>query len=113
MASAQNPSDHKTNATGCLVRLIWMMLANVMLLFGALLIVEGRSAAFTVFDLLFAAGLFAALLSRYLDIQYFNGSAGTGEPATMRDWRRYAITMAVSATLVWCGAHGLAWYLAK
>ena len=114
MPDARNDKEvPPTGALGCLVRVFWMLGGMAILMYSAIWIaLESASAQLSAVDAVFGAGLFAAILSRYLDIRYFNGTKGTGGPATMSDWRRYAVLIAVTAVVVLGAAHGVAWYRA-
>jgi len=114
MPDARNDKDAPpTGALGCLLRVFWMLGGVAILLYSAIWIAtESGNAQLSAVDAVFGAGLFAAILARYLDIRYFNGTKGTGEPATMADWRRYAALMVVLGFTAWGIAHGVAWYRA-
>ena len=104
----------KTSGLGCLLRLMWMLAGNVVLFLSAVWISQNAAKSFvTAVDGVYAASLFAVVLSRYLDIRYFNGTTGTGEPATMRDWRRFAILVVALGLAAWGVAHGVAFFRAK
>lgn len=90
-----------------------MLVANAVIFFSAILIVKTSNPALSAFDILFAGGLIASVAARFADIRHFNGTTCTGEPATMLDWRRYAITMVFLMALIWGAAHGLAWCLGQ
>jgi len=114
MPDARNDKDApNTSALGCLLRVFWMLGGIAILLYSAIWIaIKSGSANLSVIDAVFGAGLFAAILARYLDIRYFSGTTGTGEPATMADWRRYAALMVVLGLAALGVAHGVAWYRA-
>ena len=114
MPDSRNDKDAPTtSALGCLLRVFWMLGGLAILVYSAIWIaLQSGTARLSVVDAVFGAGLFAAILARYLDFRYFNGAEGKGEPATMSDCRRYAVLMAVSAVVVWGAAHGVAWYRA-
>ncbi|MCY3023451.1 MAG: hypothetical protein NTW87_31100 [Planctomycetota bacterium] len=99
----------QTSTFGCLLRLVWMLVGNAVLMYSVIWIaVKADTHSLSVIDAVYAAGLFAVVFSRYLDIRHFNGTKGTGEPATMSDWRRFALLVVVSALVVWGAAHGVA-----
>jgi len=41
------------------------------------------------------------ILVRYIDIRFLNGETGEGKPATMINWRRYAILVGSVAVGEW------------
>lgn len=114
MPDARNDKDGPTTSPlGCLLRIFWMLGSIAILMYSAIWIaVKTGSAQLSAVDAVLGAGTFAAILARYLDIRYFNGATGTGERATMNDWRRYAVQMAIAAVVVCGAAHGVAWYRA-
>jgi hypothetical protein len=99
---------NKTGALGLLIRLIWMFLGIVTMLILAMLIVKNGYPFLSPIDLAYAAVLGAALIARYVDIQYFHGSTSEGAPATMTHWKRYAILLTAVAVIGWLAAHGAA-----
>jgi hypothetical protein len=107
--SKQNPSSQTyTNegALGCLARLYWMFLGNVIIFFSAISIVLNKSESFlTGLDWIFASGVFSIILFRYLDINYFKGARPDGQAATMADFWKYMRNVALSSMAVWGIAH--------
>jgi len=94
--------------SGCLLRLFWMLLGNVILLLCVYRISQSRNGFLGLPDLLFWATVTGLLAARYVDIVYFQGQTSQGTPASMSHWRRYAtILLGISAGL-WIAAHALA-----
>lgn len=112
MAAPVN-SSASTNPVGCLMRITWILLANVMLFFAAMLVIRDRSAGLSVYDILFAASVVAGVVARYVEIRFFDGTTDTGQRATISDWIRYTVMFLLAAAVVMGGAHGLAWLLSK
>lgn len=103
-------TDQETAATplaGCLVRLFWMVGGLIALFFLSLSIVGNRG--FSVYDPAFAAIAVAMILVRFLDVRFLKGETADGNPATLRDWRRYAVGVAVCSFGCWLVLHGVAW----
>jgi hypothetical protein len=111
MPDARNGRDvPATSALGCLLRVFWMLGGIAILLYSSLWIaLESDSARLSAVDVVFGVGLSATILARYLDLRFYSGTTGTGEPATMADWRRYAALLAVTGIAAWGVAHGVAW----
>jgi len=85
-------------AFGCLARLYWMFLGNVIVFFSAISIALSKSQSFlTGLDWVFCSGVFSIILFRYLDVSYFKGTRPDGEAATMTDF--------VASVVVWGIAH--------
>jgi hypothetical protein len=92
---------------GCLIRLFWMIVGNALLFLCAMAIAQGTSSWFSPIDALFWIIVGSLLITRYVDIRYFNGMTGDGDAATMADFRRYAVLLAMIAFCLWVGAHVL------
>lgn len=99
----RSTATQETRATGLLLRVVWMMLAPVLLfVLGArILIGEGLSAL----DALYAGLLVVAIAARYVDVARFHGQTAEGEPATMEDARGYSIKLSLAAVGAWALAH--------
>lgn len=106
MAEPQSQGDPKQNeALGCLVRLHWMAFGNAVVIFSLLLIVRNRAGFLSVLDAVFWAAVASMLIMRYVDIRHLHGCTTTGEPASMADWRRYALVLALVSAVAWLLAH--------
>jgi hypothetical protein len=109
----EKPVQPTTSPLGCLLRLVWLLGGNAALLLSAIWIaLRSESVRLSEADAVFAVGLIASILARYLDIRYCNGTRETGEPATMADWRRYTVLLVVVGFAALGVAHGIAWYRA-
>jgi hypothetical protein len=95
-----------TEGTGCfalIFRLLWIIVGNLVLLFLAVLIAQRKG--FSALDLAFWAVVGALVLVRYIDITRLKGLTTDSQPATIRHWRRYAVTLAVISVALWALAH--------
>lgn len=104
--SPPSPQDTPREPTGCLgalVRLTWLVFGNGVLFVLALKIV--RSEGFSVFDALYWAVVAGIIGLRYFDITRLGGLTTSCTPATLRDWRRYALGLAGIAAVLWVSAH--------
>ena len=107
--AAHSPeSIASSSVLGILLRLFWMIIGNVVLGFSGLYILWGRESFFSVFDISYGAVVPLLIVSRYVDIAKFHGATGTGEPATMAHWRRYALGVLVISVAAWVILHGIA-----
>lgn len=99
----QQPAE---GASGCLFRVYWMLLGNALVFVCAYRIVEAEGALILAdaFYWLAVAGLVGA---RYVDVRYMEGRTAEGQPATMRDWRRYRLGVLGTSAVVWAAAHAL------
>jgi hypothetical protein len=98
-------SENTQSGAGCLLRTYWMFVGNVLLLLLAVLIHEKKAPLFAFIDLPFWLVVGSILAARYVDIRFMNGETGEGKPATMTNWRRYAVLLLIAAGLVWVLAH--------
>ena len=95
---------------GCLLRIFWMMIGNVILLSCAYGIAQHHSSMFSIADAFYLAAVGALLAARFVDIRDFRGTTAEGDPATMAHWRRYATVLGVVSTGLWIAVHAIAHY---
>jgi len=108
--SAPSPDASKQDlASGCLVRLGWMVFGNAVILALATAIYHHSGSFLSWADAAFVAVVAATLALRYVDIRYFNGRTASGKAATMVHWRRYAVILVAVAAALWALAHALAY----
>ena len=105
------PPPQYDPASGCLLRLFWMVGGNVLLFFLLLWIVERRPRLGTWPDLAYLAVLAALVAARYVDIRYCHGQTGKGAPATLAHWRRHALGASVIGSGAWVVARLLVRWL--
>ena len=115
MTEAPNPPapQSQTSSLGCLLRLFWMLPGNALPLFTGAWIAKQRSPWFSPPDLVFWAGIFFLLVTRYLDIRYCNGGTASGEPATMAHWRKHALLAVLCGGAFWAAMHGVGMLTAR
>ena len=102
----QHPSEQEYDSpSGCLIRLFWMIVGNALLIFCVMAIAQDTSGLFTPVDALFWVLVGSLMVARYVDIRYFNGLTSDSDPATMADFRRYAVLLGFIAMGLWIGAH--------
>ena len=99
------------SGTGFLVRLYWMGIGNVLLLFLFFFIVEKRLIFPSLLDAAYLVALASLILIRYVDIRFLNGETGDGKPATLTHWRRYAMIIGSAGGAAWLLARVLAHFL--
>jgi len=93
-------------ASGCLLRVYWMLLGNALVILCAYQIVEAEGALSLV-DLLYWLGVASLVAARYVDIRSMEGRTAEGEPATMRHWKRYSLGVLGISAALWLATHGL------
>ena len=89
------------SASGCFLRVYSMMIGHVILLFCALAIFHNRSSFLGVPDAFYWATVGSLLAVRYVDIRYLKGTTADGSPASLADWRRYAVFLLAASTALW------------
>ena len=109
MSSPETPSAKPRRASGCLVRIAWMIAGNAALAILAVHISGRRDLSWRAVDTAFWAIAAALVLLRWVDVRYLAGETATGDPATPAHWRRYAWLLPLVALLAWGAAHGVAW----
>jgi hypothetical protein len=82
-------------------RLIWMLVGPMALVLMTFAIVSEGGGWLTGFDISFFLILGAMFLGRWLEFRGGRPQKATGEPATQRDFRRYVLTAAIAAPVVW------------
>lgn len=103
------PTAAPAETTRVVPRIIWMAAGPAIILLSAAVIANGRVSqlGWTDLQLWFAAG--ATILVRWLDIRLWNGTTVEHEPATMKDWRAYALRILAVAGGGWALGHGVHW----
>lgn len=93
-------TTHGTEA-GCLIRLYWMFIGNVAVVFALGLLFDRRPRFPALLDLAVFAAVAALVAARFVDIRHYHGETGEGRPATMAQWRRYAVSVAGAGAAAW------------
>ncbi len=102
--------QHNASSTGCLLRIFWMLVGNVVLTFCVLGIAQHRGSILSIADACFCVIVGFLLATRYFDIRHCGGTTTDGEPATLVHWRHYAMILGVVSMVLWIGAHIAAYY---
>ena len=100
------------SSIACFLRLFWMLIGNVILLFCAYGIVQHRSSVLSIADAFYWAIVGSLLAARYVDIRYLYGTTADGAPATIAHWQRYAVFLVLVATGFWLVVHAIAYFSA-
>ena len=95
----------QSSATGCLLRLFWMGIGNIILFFCLTYIFHNRVRGLALADLGYWLTVVAMVAVRWVDIHSYHGDTVTGEPATMTHWRKYALLLPSGALVVWIIIH--------
>jgi len=107
---APNSAEAADEPGGCLsamVRLSWMV-AGSMGWFLTLLFIAQRASYLA--DIVFFGLVAGMIVVRYIDINRFAGQTVDGTPATLRDWKDYAIGLSLISLVAWGVARVSAFY---
>jgi hypothetical protein len=99
-----------TSAASILLRIFWMLGGYIVLAVCALFIATNKEALFSAKDPVFwvVAGLM--VWARYVDIARYHGTTSDGQPATLANWRGYAMVVVAVAGVTWAAAHAVAYF---
>jgi hypothetical protein len=101
--------ENSSQVGGCLARLFWLIVGNVILVLAAIGISQNSSGfSLTGRDAIFWAAALLLPAVRYVDIQYLRGQTADNRPASLSDWRRYAYAVVGISLAVWLAAHAVA-----
>jgi hypothetical protein len=102
----ESSNSNSNQLGGCLVRLLWMAVGNLVLVLLAIGIFQNRAGfALTSLDLFYWVTAFGLLALRYVDIRFLNGKTGDNQPATMNHWVRYAAVVLGISFVMWAIVH--------
>jgi hypothetical protein len=101
--SPQPPEPEQAGCLSIIARLIWLAGGNFALLI--LLAFIAQKSGFSSLDIVFWAVIAALLFIRYADIKWLKGQGPDVQPATMRDWAKYARLLLIIAGGAWAAVH--------
>lgn len=104
-AAGVSPQDEMS---GCLVRVLWMLVANAALLVCLKFIQSNHGSLLSWADAIFWAVAALGVGLRYVDVKKLQGRTATGKPATLSDWRRYSLILLGICAVAWLAAHAWA-----
>ena len=96
----------ETGGLGCLVRFAWLIVGHGAILLSLVWAFQSQRTGFAVADVVLWGAVVACIALRYLDVSRLNGLTATGRPASIADWRRYALILITAALVLWGAAHG-------
>jgi hypothetical protein len=79
-----------------------MLIGPAIAVLSLLLIFQNPEGGFSSTDAIMSCAVVVCVGLRYIDVSRLNGLKATSEPASIADWRRYAIVVVIVA-LVLCG----------
>jgi len=101
-----SPKPPEAEQAGCLstiARIVWIMVGNFALIIMLGLTVLRKS--FSHLDVIYWAIVAALLFIRYADIKWLKGQGPDAQPATMKDWGRYARLLLMVSGGAWAVVH--------
>jgi hypothetical protein len=104
-APTNQPIDKQSGILALLVRPFWMFFGNFLLIICAAHIFMGESGSTRTSNIIFWSAVVAMITVRFFDIKFLDGQTATGQPASIKHWRRYAIMLAVISAAIWTAAH--------
>jgi hypothetical protein len=102
----QPAPESPAETIGCLAaltRMAWLVFGGVALAILSLLI--AREGEYSLLDFAYWGVVVVMAVMRLVDITHYQGLTSTGEPATLRTWRRYLLVLVVSTGALWAAAH--------
>ena len=101
------PAEKYDSPLGLLARLFWMVFGNMTLFIVTIFIFLNQGKMFNAADVVFGITVAALILTRYIDIKLLGGFTVTNQPASMANWRKYAIFLLIGSTAVWVLSHAI------
>ncbi|HVP11977.1 MAG TPA: hypothetical protein VMV94_12420 [Phycisphaerae bacterium] len=86
---------------GYLARFMWMLIGPGVAAISLLLLFQNRQGGFSSADAVLWCAVAACIGLRYIDVSRLNGLKASGEPASIVDWRRYAVIFVIVALVLW------------
>jgi hypothetical protein len=104
--------EKQSGILAVLARIFWMALGNFALMICAANIIMGEGGSTRIPDIIFWCVVPVMIIVRFLDIKFLDGQTATGKPATLSQWRKYAVMLIIISAIIWSAAHAIA-YLSK
>jgi hypothetical protein len=97
----QAPEIEYASGTGLLLRMFWMGVGNLLLVYLAGSIARVPPWSLTWRDIAYGITVVALVTARYLDVARYDGLTINSAPATQVHVRRYAVALFVIASAIW------------
>ena len=104
------PAEQQMGCLSLVARMAWLVFGNLILIACALYLTQDPGVS--IMDGVYFAVAAGLIVVRYLDVTRFDGRTADGDPATVADWRRYALTLTAVAGAGWGLAHLASGFLA-
>jgi hypothetical protein len=99
-----NQYQGQDNCLWLLAIFFWSIIGHAILIFQVMQIVK-RGAIFTRLDIVYWITVLAMIAVRYCDIRYFRGITLMGQPAAMRNWKKYVMYLIIISAAAWILSH--------
>lgn len=110
--SDPTPDPRPMTGSGCITRMLWMIVGPLSLVIFGMLVVRNRNPAPSLLDAGFGLCLIATAVARYVDVKHMGGLDGDGAPVSTSAMWRWIVTATILGLLAWAGVHGVAWHFA-
>jgi len=104
LSQGENESQQSQSLLGCLIQLAWSLGGFGVLVILFVLILRERPWSFTLRDVLYWAAVLGMICARHVDVVRYGARTSSGEAATARDVRCYALGLVGATALLWCVA---------
>ncbi len=94
-------------SAGCLARLYWMFGGNALFCFALVELALKHPRFPSPMDALCLVAMASLVYVRYYDIRHCRGLTGEGQPASMDDWRKYALRISAIGVAAWAAVRFL------
>lgn len=88
--------------SGCFTHLAWNVGGFVVVLLLWMIILKHPQWTLSIRDVLYWAAVLGMIAARHFDVVRYHGRTITGELATARDVRIYAVALLIGAGISWC-----------
>ena len=102
-------SQPATSPLGCLIHLFCNLIGYGFLFISAGTIIKYKGLYFPFVDLIFWLIALSIIITRFIDIRFFQGETIDNEPATMSHFWKYLMAVLGLAVFLWTCAHLLAY----
>jgi len=104
-AQTNPPADKQRSIAAVAARLFWMAFGNFILMICTAHFFTSQVKYGRTTDVIFWTTVIALIVVRFIDIKFFDGLTATGAPASLKQWRRYAVVLVLIAAAIWAVAH--------
>ena len=85
------------------MRLYWMILGHSIVVLIGVALYTHQLHADMLMNAPLGAAMFACIIARLIDIKWYNGTTGDGQPATMKHFTHYTMFILGYSVPIWAG----------